>query len=113
MILSIITFVTMTLSEESFAKRCTENCERAGLPLAHLVYSDMCNESYPNCHRNINSYTIYDYPLKLQNEGLNPEHIKCFPNMKLIFKSTNNLGYCVDEKSVEKLLERGWGKLSI
>jgi len=49
-------------------------------------------------------------PLKQIREGVLPENVVCKIGMDLIFKSTDISPACVKPNSVEKLIERGWGK---
>ncbi len=50
-------------------------------------------------------------PKQQTNAGILPSDVECKVGFELIFKSTDDSPACVKPKTVEKLIERGWGYL--
>jgi arylsulfatase len=50
-------------------------------------------------------------PSKQIKNGILPLNVKCEENFQLVFKIVSNLPSCVKLSSLEKIMDRGWGKL--
>lgn len=62
-------------------------------------------------YENANAIGYFPPPLKQISEGIKPENVICVEGLQIILKSSNNFPACVKPDSVEKLIERGWGKI--
>lgn len=50
-------------------------------------------------------------PIKQLSSGILPKDIVCKEHLNLVFKTNNGAPACVMPTTVEKLIERGWGKI--
>ena len=62
-------------------------------------------------YENANAIRFFPPPLKQISDGIKPENVICAEGLQIILKSNNNFPACVKPDSVEKLIERGWGKI--
>lgn len=56
--------------------------------------------------------TLIQSPLKQFQSGISPQHIHCYDELKLIFKSSDGSPACVKPDTAQILVERGWGIMS-
>jgi len=62
-------------------------------------------------YENTNAIAYFPPPLKQISDGIKPENVICTEGLQIILKSSNNFSACVKPNSVERLIERGWGKM--
>ena len=83
-----------------------------GLPTFVFVYLILSIGIVPaSPYENANAMGYFSPPLKQILDGIKLENIICIEGLQIILKSNNNFPACVKPDSVEKLIERGWGKI--
>ncbi len=75
------------------------------------IVQESINNDTKSCLENLCDFEFIKSlpPLKQINHGIDPVEVTCKPNFELIFKSSDNSPSCVNPKTAEKLVERGWG----
>lgn len=83
-----------------------------GLPTFVFVYLILAIGITPALlYENANAIGYFPPPLKQISDGIKPENVICTEGLQIILKSSNNFPACVKPDSVDKLIERGWGKI--